>query len=155
MQMAVAGRADLYRVDGVDSVQWLRGRVSVEQAARGKARKGEIEMRLLRWLKSRRSNRGRCLWLYNEAVAKAKKHDRKGAIEDYTATTELREVPPDVQAMALYDRALLHAAATDSSKAIDDLNAVLAMAEPLAQVKTAAKQKLAIVERRRSKSEHS
>ena len=110
-------------------------------------------MRLLKWLKSRCSNRGRCLWLYNEAIAKAKKHDREGAIDGYTATIELREVPPDVKAMALYNRALVHTAAKDNPKAIDDLNAVLAMEEPLANVKTAARQKLVRMERRRSKSE--
>jgi hypothetical protein len=66
----------------------------------------------------------------------------------------MRDVPPDVKAMALYNRALVHTAARDNPKAIDDLSAVLAMAEPLAHVKTAAKQKLVRMERRRSKSEH-
>ena len=112
-------------------------------------------MRLLKWLKSRCSNRGRCLWIYSEAIAKAKKHDRKGAIDDYTAAIDMRDVPPDVKAMALYNRALGHTAAKDNHMAIDDLNAVLAMAEPLDHVKTAAKQKLVRMERRRSKSEAS
>ena len=112
-------------------------------------------MRLVKWLKSRCSNRGRCLWLYNEAIAKAKKHDCRGAIDDYTATIDMRDVPPDVKAMALYNRALVHTAAKDNPMAIDDLSAVLAMAEPLDHVKTAAKQKLARMERRRRKSETS
>ncbi|MBC8868408.1 MAG: hypothetical protein H8E44_03270 [Planctomycetes bacterium] len=112
-------------------------------------------MRLVKWLKSRCSNRGRCLWLYNQAMAKAKKHDRKGAIDDYTDTIDMRDVPPDVKAMALYNRALVHTAVTHNPQAIDDLNAILAMAEPLDNVKTAARQKLVRMERRRSKSEAS
>jgi hypothetical protein len=95
------------------------------------------------------------LWLYNEAIAKAKKHDRKGAVDDYTATIDMRDVPPDVKAMALYNRALVHTAARDNPKAMDDLNAVLGMEEPLANVKTAARQKLVRMERRRSRSEDS
>jgi hypothetical protein len=41
MQMAVAGMEDLYRGDGIDNVWRFRRRLSVEQAARGEARRGE------------------------------------------------------------------------------------------------------------------
>jgi tetratricopeptide (TPR) repeat protein len=105
-------------------------------------------MRLFTWLKSRSSDRGRGLWLYKRGMAKAKKRDHKGAIDDYTATIDMDGIPADVKAMALYNRGVVHAAAGNNPKAIDDLNAVLAMAEPLENVKTAAKQKLVRMERR-------
>jgi hypothetical protein len=81
-------------------------------------------------------------------MAKAKKHDHEGAIDDYTATIDMDGIPPDVKAMALYNRGVVHAAAGNNPKAVDDLNAVLAMAEPLERVKTAARQKLVRMERR-------
>ena len=75
-------------------------------------------------------------------MARANQHDGPGALEDYTAAIELRGVPADVRAMALYNRALLYAAAKDVPKAVVDLNAVLATAAPLHKIKSAARQKL-------------
>jgi hypothetical protein len=56
--------------------------------------------------------------------------------------------PSDVKAMALYNRALVHVAAGDDRKGVDDLDAVLAMAEARVNVKTMARQKLAKLESR-------
>ncbi|MBC8875805.1 MAG: hypothetical protein H8E44_40790 [Planctomycetes bacterium] len=109
-------------------------------------------MRFFAWLKSRSSDRGKGMWLYKQGMAKAKKHDHQGAIDDYTATIDMEDIPPDVKAMALYNRAVVHAATGSNPKAVDDLNVVLAMAEPLDNVKTAARQKLKRMERRSSKT---
>ncbi len=105
-------------------------------------------MGFFNWLKSRSSHRGKGLWLYKRGMEKAKKRDHTGAIDDYTATVDMEGIPPDVKAMALYNRAAVRDASGDSPQAVDDLNAVLAMAEPLEKVKTAAKQKLMRMERR-------
>ena len=50
--------------------------------------------------------------------------------------------------MALYNRALLYAAAKEIPKAFQDLNAVLAMNVPLLKIKLAARQKLDRMHRR-------
>jgi hypothetical protein len=44
--------------------------------------------------------------------------------------------------MALYNRALLFTAADNFSAAVDDLNAVLAMQDPLREIKLAARRRL-------------
>jgi len=119
------------------------------------ARERMANMRFFAWLKSRSSERDRGLWLYKRGMAKAKNHDHKGAIDDYTSTIDMHGVPSDVRAMALYNRAVVHAAAGNNPRAIDDLNAVLALAEPLEKVKTAAKQKLVRMDRRSSKNDPS
>lgn len=105
-------------------------------------------MNTFNWLKSRFSSRGKALSLYRRGMARAKKHDHQGAIDDYTATIDMPDTPSDVKAMALYNRALVHVAAGDDRKGVDDLDAVLAMAEALANVKTMARQKLAKLESR-------
>jgi hypothetical protein len=76
-------------------------------------------------------------------MARAKRHSHEGAIDDYTTTIHMLDAPPDVIAMSLYNRALVHVAAGDDRKGIDDLNAVLAMNETLANIKTMARRKLA------------
>ncbi len=90
----------------------------------------------------RNSSRTKALSRYKRGMAKAKHHDRQGAIDDYSAAINLADTSPDVQAMALYNRALVHAASKESAKATDDLKAVLAMAEVPANVKIAARDKL-------------
>ncbi len=96
----------------------------------------------------RGSNHGKAMSLYKRGMVKAKKHDHKGAIDDYSATINMSDAPYDVIAMALYNRALVHAAVKDNAKAIDDLNSVLAMTEIPANVKTAADEKLQRMNRR-------
>ncbi len=95
----------------------------------------------------RNSGRNKALSLYKRGMAKAKHHDRQGAIDDYSAAINLADTSPDVQAMALYNRALVHAASKDSAMATDDLKAVLAMADVPANVKSAARDKLRRLDR--------
>jgi hypothetical protein len=76
-------------------------------------------------------------------MKRANPHDQTGAASDYTAVIDMSDAPADVVAMALYNRALLHAAAGDAAQATDDLDAVLATTTaPLRRVKSAARQKL-------------
>ena len=99
-------------------------------------------MRISNWLKSLFSSRGEALSLYRRGMARAKKQDHEGAIDDYTATIDMPCAPPDVKAMALYNRALVYSADEDNPKSIDDLNMVLAMAKIPADIKTEARRKL-------------
>ena len=85
-------------------------------------------------------------------MAKAKKHDHEGALEDYTTMIGMPGMPADLLAMALYNRALVYVAEGDDRKGAADLDAVLAMNEALVNVKTMARQKLARMESRASKS---
>lgn len=115
---------------------------------------GNPHMSLWNWLQSSFSARHRALWNYKRGMALAKRRDHEGALAAYTAAIDLSEVPDDVQAMALYNRALVYVASGDDSKGVDDLDAVLAMAGEVAivNVQTMAKQKLAKIESRARKS---
>lgn len=99
-------------------------------------------MNPFKWWKDRRSVRGTALSLYKRGMTRANRHDPLGAANDYTAVVQMRDAPTDVVAMALYNRALLFAAANDAAKAAEDLNAVLATPAPLPKIKSAARQKL-------------
>jgi hypothetical protein len=109
-------------------------------------------MNVFDWLTGCFSNHGKALFLYKRGMAKAKKHDHRGALDDYTSTIGMLHTPDDLLAMVLYNRALVYVAAGDDRKAAADLDAVLAMTEALVNVKTMARQKLARMESRSSKS---
>lgn len=109
-------------------------------------------MNIFRWLNSFFSGRGKATFLYERGMAKAKKHDHLGALEDYTTLLGMPGTPADLLAMVLYRRALVYVAAGDDRKGTADLDAVLAMNEDLVNVKTMARQKLARMEARGSKS---
>ena len=109
-------------------------------------------MNIFDWLTGGFSNHGKALSLYKRGMAKAKKHNHQGALEDYTTTIGMPGTPADLLAMVLYNRALVYVAAGDDRKGAADLDAVLAMNEALVNVKTMARQKLARMESRLSKS---
>ena len=75
-------------------------------------------------------------------------HDRKGARDAYTAAIETRDAPADLRASALYNRALLYAAANEIPDAMQDLGEVLAMEASPHKVKLAARQKIDRMQRR-------
>jgi hypothetical protein len=105
-------------------------------------------MNFFKWLTRRNSVPDVVLSLYKRGLTSAMKHDQKGARDAYTAAIDMRDAPTDLRAMALYNRALLYAATKETPKAIQDLNAVLAMAAPLHKVKSAARQKLSRMQHR-------
>jgi hypothetical protein len=98
------------------------------------------------WLLGLFSCRGRALSRYRRGVAKARNRDREGAIVEYTAAIDMANVPPDVKAMAQYNRALVHLTNKNVPRAIDDLNLILAMQEMVVNLKTMARLKLASIE---------
>ena len=107
-------------------------------------------MRLLQWLFRNRSARSLALSFYKRGLARTKKHDHQGAMQDFTDAIESPSAPDDVRAMALYNRALLFAAANNFSAAVVDLTAVLAMAAPLREIKQAARRRLDRMQYQRS-----
>ena len=111
-------------------------------------------MNLLSWLQSSFSVRQKALWNYKRGMARAKRRDHEGALAKYTAAIDSKDVPDDVKAMALYNRALVYVATGDDSKGVDDLDTVLAMdgGIMIVNVKTMAKRKLGKMKSRCSKS---
>ena len=89
--------------------------------------------------------------LYKRGMAKAKKRDHQGALEDYTTMIGMPGVSADLMAMVLYNRALVYVATGDNQKGAADLGAVLAMKETLINIKTLARMKLARIESRPDK----
>ena len=109
-------------------------------------------MNIFGWLISCFSGRGKAKSLYRRGMAKAKKHDHQGAIEDYTTMIGMPGTPADLMAMVLDNRALVHVASGNGKMGAVDLDAVLAMTGALVNVKTMARQKLARIKSRSHKS---
>lgn len=109
-------------------------------------------MSLIKWLFGGRSARSAALSLYKRGLKCTKKNDQRGAMENFTATVESPDAPEDLRAMALYNRALLFAALDKFSEAVDDLDAVLAMADSLREIKLAARRRLDRMRHQRSVS---
>jgi hypothetical protein len=105
-------------------------------------------MSFAEWLKSLVSTRGKTLSIYRSGMAKANRRDYKGAIADYSAAIESPEIPPDVKAMAIYNRALAYSAIHQDDKAADDLATVLAMPGLPENIMTAAQQRRERIRRR-------
>jgi len=84
---------------------------------------------------------------YRRGIEKARHHDQQGAIDDYSATIEMPDAPPDVKAMAFYNRGLARLS-QDDPQAIDDLHHVLEIPQTPSSVRTEAKRKLLRIQRR-------
>ena len=105
-------------------------------------------MNVLRWLMGPFSNRGKALSAYKRGMARAKKHDHQGAIDNYTATIGTPDTPANLKAMALYNRALVYAAVGEDPKVTKDLSDILAMTEAPDSVRIEARRKLVRMQRR-------
>ncbi|HEU0068071.1 MAG TPA: hypothetical protein VFQ26_02265 [Nitrospiraceae bacterium] len=99
------------------------------------------------------TSRGKALTFYRRGMVKAKQDDRSGAIREYTLAIEMLAAPADVQAMALFNRALVHAADNGPLLAVADLNRILGMDHSPESIKTEARRKLVRMERRADKSD--
>jgi hypothetical protein len=90
--------------------------------------------------------------IYKRGMRKAHHHDHPGAILDYTSAIQMPDIPSDLKAMALFNRAMVYAASNEESKAISDLRMLIAMRETPSEVRTEAKRKLARMDRRSTAS---
>lgn len=104
-------------------------------------------LNILTWLKSLLSSRYKAMWLLRRGMVRAKLHKNHAAVADYSAVVDLEGVSADVRAMALYNRSLVYHATAHESKAIDDLNQILEMADIAENLKTEARRKLVRMER--------
>ena len=107
-------------------------------------------MNILNWFKSIFSRRELALARYRSGMAKAKKENYSGAIEDYTASIRAPGIPIDVKAMALYNRALAYSAMHDTDNANKDLAEVLKIPGLPENIRTAAGQRQERLRRRSS-----
>ncbi len=105
-------------------------------------------MKILRWLKGFLSHRGKALALYRSGMTKANRKDFEGAITDYSAVIDSLNAPPNVKAMAVYNRALAYSAIHQDENAAKDLDAVLKMPHLSEDVKTAARRRKERVRKR-------
>ena len=105
-------------------------------------------MDIFRWLTSRYTNRGKALIEVRKGMGCAKKNDPENAVNHYTLAIDSLDTPPDVKAMALFNRALVYAATGKEPAAKKDLNMLLDMPETLSDIKTAARQKIVRMQRK-------
>jgi hypothetical protein len=81
-------------------------------------------------------------------MAKASQRDYEGAIADYSAAIQAPEIPTDVKAMAVYNRALAYSAIDEDAKAAEDLAALLEMPGLPENIRTATQQRRERIRRR-------
>ncbi len=110
-------------------------------------------MSLIRWVKSWLSHRGKALYLYRAGMAKANRQDHHGAIADYCAAIDMAEIPTDVKAMAIYNRALSYSAVQDETKAAEDLAMLMKMPGIAERVKREAHRRLERLRKRDEKAD--
>ena len=82
------------------------------------------------------------LALYERGMQQANRHHEKSAMESYTDSIEMPDMPGDVRAMSLYNRALLHEVSKNYTLARADLNAIFAIPSVPHQIASSARQKL-------------
>jgi hypothetical protein len=99
-------------------------------------------LRFAIWWQRLRGIRSAGLSLYKRGMTQANRHDETSAMESYTKAIEMPDMPDDVRAMSLYNRALLHAVRKDYALARADLNAIFAIPRVPHQIVSAAQQKL-------------
>ncbi len=86
-------------------------------------------------------------------MVKANKRDYDGAIADYSAAIRAPDIPTDVKAMALYNRALAYSAIHEDAKAAEDLSAMLAMPGLSKRIKKEASQRQERIRQRDEKTD--
>jgi hypothetical protein len=101
-----------------------------------------------RWLWPR-SVRSDAMSLYKKGLACGEQNDSIGAVNAYTSVIKLPNVPDDAKAMALYNRALILAAAGSINEALADLRVVMELPVPLHVIKLAARRRLERLQNRR------
>lgn len=86
--------------------------------------------------------RGKATARYKRGLDKAHADEFAGAIQDYTAVIQMRGVPPDLKAMATFNRGLAYSLEHDLEKANKDFQAIEAIEGAPNSVLAAAKEKL-------------
>ena len=105
-------------------------------------------MSFMSWVRSCFSSRSKALSLYRSGMAKISGRDYGGAVADYTAAIEAADIPPDVKAMALYNRSLAYAAMGEDDRAAEDQAALVDLPSLPENIKTAVHQRRERLRRR-------
>ena len=92
--------------------------------------------------------RGRALAQISQGMDCANKNDADNAIKHYSGVINSAETPRDVQAMALFNRALMYTSIGEESQATKDLKTILNMPEAMPKIKKSANQKLVRMKRK-------
>jgi hypothetical protein len=111
-----------------------------------------ISVNLLRSLTKAFSSQGKAESIYKRGMQKAKADDLAGAIADYTSVINGKDSPPDIRAMAYFNRALVYSKQEQDDIAHQDLKAVVGLAQAPPNIVAAAKEKLARWEKRRARA---
>jgi len=93
------------------------------------------------------STRQKSLAIFKRGIAQARRQQHHAAIQNYTTTIGIADVPEDVKAMALYNRALAYVS-VDDERGAEDLDVLLGMPGAPAHIKTEAIRKLARMQQR-------
>ena len=94
-------------------LSWLySGGIVLQHASNG------VGMDLVGWVKNSFSHRGKAIVLYRKGMAKAKQRNYAGAVADYSAAIQEPNIPTDVKAMVLYNRALAYSAIHEDEKSV-------------------------------------
>jgi hypothetical protein len=99
-------------------------------------------MNLISWIKRRVFRLDDASARYQQALASANKHDLSAALAGYTAVIDMENTPPDLRAMALYNRSVVYTTTGCDAQAIADLELVLELPGAAANVKVEARRKL-------------
>ena len=105
-------------------------------------------MSFINWVKSCFRQPEKAVLLYRSGMAKANKRNFGGAIADYSAAIREPNIPADVKAMVLYNRALAYSAMREDAKSAEDLAAVLGMPHLSPNIKTKAQERRERMRRR-------
>jgi hypothetical protein len=97
--------------------------------------------------------RGRALSQVDRGMICAKKNNPDEAIKHYADVINSSTSPRDVQAMALFNRALVYTSIGKDRQAVEDLKAVLRMPETIAKIKKSASDKLVRMQRKLERKE--
>jgi hypothetical protein len=116
---------------------------------RGCTAQDTIAVKLLRSIANAFSSQGKAENVYKRGMQKAKAEDLPGAIADYTLVIESKDAPPDIRAMAYFNRALAYSKQDRDDVAVVDLKAVVSLPKSPPNIVSAAKEKLARWEKRR------
>jgi len=108
-------------------------------------------MNIFEWLTRQCTVRKMVLSLYRQGMARAKRHDHRGAIDVYAKAIDMPDTPTEVKAMVLCNCTLVLVATGDVRRAVGNFETVVAIDEAPVNVMTMARQKLAKMESRRHK----
>jgi hypothetical protein len=112
-----------------------------------------VTMNFFRRMASRFTARGRALAQVDRGMVCANENESDNAIIRYSDVINSSESPRDIQAMALFNRALVYTTIDKEHQATEDLKAVLSMPETMTKIKKSASDKLVRMQRKLKREE--